>query len=264
VELGIGADAYRWVNRAYFYGVDTGYPWIDVKWAVSADSYIAPLSGESRWITGDQSRARGHRIRSRVDAVMIGANTLRQDDPRLTDRITDRGHQPDALVVTRDPASLPTDCQLFRKRADKTTLIVPRGSAEIPSEIENCGVGLIHSSLRDNRYDWDRLLPRLRKQGYGRILVEGGGFLCGSLVEKGHACEIHGFYSGRMFGSGTESLQFTRPVNEVRQAPTARLLQAEPLGDDVYVHRLHSRFEQLYQAYSTWRTDQKRYGKDTS
>ena len=262
VEVGIGADAYRWVNRAYFYGVKTGYPWLDVKWAVSADGYIAPQSGESRWITGDQSRAAGHRIRSRVDAVMVGANTLRQDNPRLTDRVTDRGHQPDALIVARDPSKLPTDCELFKNRREKTLVIVPRSMETTPTELEKMGVRFIYSTMRNNRYDWETLLPRLRKHGYGRILAEGGGLLCGSLVEAGRACEIHGFYSGRMFGKGTKSLQFTHPAKEVRQAPTARLLQAESLGEDVYVHRLGTTVDDFYQAYSAWFTGQNQYEKE--
>lgn len=239
VRLGVREEDYRWLSRGYFHGQRTGYPWVDVKLALSADGYLATPNRHSQWITGEGSREEGHRLRARVDAVMVGAGTLRDDDPRLTDRVTGSDHQPKAIVVARSSRGIHPDATLLSERAEKTFLIVPPTFDETLLEtLKDRGVTVLVSDLYGDRYDWRQVLPRLRNRDVGRILVEGGATLAGSLVDQSVVRELHLFYSGRLFGNGIPSLQRDRDPLTVDEAPEGDLLEVDRFGQDVYVRRL--------------------------
>ena len=86
VHRGLCGDAARKLNRPYFHWIETGKPWVLLKWAMTLDGKIATVAGESRWITGDAARAHAHGLRRRVDAVLVGTETALRDDPRLNPR----------------------------------------------------------------------------------------------------------------------------------------------------------------------------------
>jgi len=170
---------------------------------------------------------------------MVGAETVRQDDPRLTDRVTRRGHQPRAVVVSRHPGDLPGDARLFTERASSVVLVLPEGRRDhLPSWIEERGVNTCFVPTRRDRIHWPRALEALVEHHLGRLLVEGGGFLAGTLLEAGVVNELHLFSSGRIFGEGVRSVRRELPGDTVEQRPRARLLETRRFGEDVYVRRL--------------------------
>lgn len=230
---------YRWLSRAYFHRQSTGLPWVELKSAVSADGYLATPNRRSQWITGEESRDKGHRLRSRVDAVMVGAGTLRDDNPRLTDRVTDRDGQPKAIVVARSSDGIAPSQTLFDDRSDATILVVPPNFSEsVLEDLRSAGVSVLVSDLYRDRFDWKQVLARLARTGIGRILVEGGAILGGSLLQQNVVNELHWFYSGRIFGNGIPSLKMERDPFSVEEAPVGKLLDIEQFGEDVYVRRI--------------------------
>jgi diaminohydroxyphosphoribosylaminopyrimidine deaminase / 5-amino-6-(5-phosphoribosylamino)uracil reductase len=86
VEVGADGGESRWLNAPYLKLVSDGRPWVIAKWAMTLDGKLAARSGDSRWISGESSRRRVHQLRGRVDAIMVGAGTVRADDPSLTAR----------------------------------------------------------------------------------------------------------------------------------------------------------------------------------
>ncbi|HVK12056.1 MAG TPA: bifunctional diaminohydroxyphosphoribosylaminopyrimidine deaminase/5-amino-6-(5-phosphoribosylamino)uracil reductase RibD, partial [Gemmataceae bacterium] len=86
VEVGTGEAEARRLNAPYLKRLRTGRPWVHAKWAMSLDGKIATRTGQSEWITGEAARARGHELRGRVDAIVIGRGTLLADDPLMTAR----------------------------------------------------------------------------------------------------------------------------------------------------------------------------------
>ena len=101
VEDGLLADEARRLNEAWFHYVNTGRPWVIAKAACSLDGKIATVAGESQWITGEAARAFGHRLRHRVDAILVGIDTVLADDPQLTTRLP-RGRAKDPIRVVLD------------------------------------------------------------------------------------------------------------------------------------------------------------------
>ena len=88
------------INESFIKYITTGRPWVILKSAFSLDGKIATRTGDSRWITGSKARAYAHRLRSKVDAVLVGAETVRVDDPQLTVRPKKKGmHNPARIIV---------------------------------------------------------------------------------------------------------------------------------------------------------------------
>ncbi len=238
VRLPLLRSQYRWLNRAYFYNHYANLPWLEAKLALSVDGYIGTTGHHSKWLSSPESRDYTHRLRSRVDGVMVGAETVRQDDPSLTDRVTGRADQPRAIVISRRPESLSLDSKLFSERAGQTVLVLPPGSSSrLETTLENRGVKLIFAELIDGRFNWKKLLPELLKLNLSRILVEGGGRLVGDLISSGVLNEIHLFYCGRFLGEGIKSTVLREPVKRVFEGPAAGLIDHRRFGDDLYVRR---------------------------
>jgi diaminohydroxyphosphoribosylaminopyrimidine deaminase/5-amino-6-(5-phosphoribosylamino)uracil reductase len=239
VTLGVLERENCWLNRHYFHHQQTGRPYIDLKLALSADGYLATPNRHSQWITGEASREHGHRLRSRADAVMVGGGTVRTDNPTLTDRVTGREDQPKAVVVARSDRGLHPDLTLFSDRADETILVVPPSFSESSAgTLQDNGVTILAADRYNDRFDWRQVLPRLRRQGIGRILVEGGSMLAGSLLEQRLINELHLYYSGRLFGNGIPGFQFESDLLSVKESLEGTLLQVRQFDDDVYVRRL--------------------------
>ena len=100
VDVGLLAAEARRLNEAWFHYVNTGRPWVMAKAACSLDGKIATAGGESQWLTGEAARALGHRLRHRVDAIVVGIGTVLADNPQLTTRLRrGRGRDPIRIVL---------------------------------------------------------------------------------------------------------------------------------------------------------------------
>lgn len=161
VEIGLLEDEALRIDPAYFHHRSTGMPLVTVKWAMTLDGSVAAADGTSRWITGEAARADVHLLRSQVDAVVIGAGTLREDDPMLDVRLEGyEGPQPSPVVLAgREP--LPEYARIWDRDPVVVSagprdipageLIVITGQGELPDPVATCRAladrGLIHLLL---------------------------------------------------------------------------------------------------------------------
>src|ERR1051325_4693638 len=112
VHTGVMADEAARLNEPYIHFMRTGRPFVHLKMAVSLDGKVATATGDSRWITGEESRARVHELRHQYDAIMVGGRTVRADDPLLTDRSGRQRRRPLVRVVIEQYLHLSADSQL--------------------------------------------------------------------------------------------------------------------------------------------------------
>ena len=162
-EVGLLAGDAMAMNRPYIKFITKRIPFVTVKVAQSLDGKIATGTGDSKWISGDDSRSYVHELRRGADAVMVGANTVRRDDPLLLSR--SRGKQPVRVVVS-GRSGIPSGARIFSD-SHKSPVIVVRPAGRFGKKV-----------------DLNRLLTALAKRGITNILVEGGGELIAGLVEK--------------------------------------------------------------------------------
>ncbi|OFX16238.1 MAG: riboflavin biosynthesis protein RibD, partial [Armatimonadetes bacterium RBG_16_58_9] len=117
VRVGVCEREARELNEAYIKHRTTGMPFVILKSAMSLDGKIATRTGDSKWITNELSRAYAHRIRSRVDAILVGGATARIDNPSLTARLGNKVYYPTRVVVTRS-GDLSPDMKLLRQSGE--------------------------------------------------------------------------------------------------------------------------------------------------
>ncbi|MCH7727037.1 MAG: bifunctional diaminohydroxyphosphoribosylaminopyrimidine deaminase/5-amino-6-(5-phosphoribosylamino)uracil reductase RibD [Planctomycetes bacterium] len=242
VDVGLLEQQARALNAPYLNLIETGRPWIIAKWAMTLDGKIATHTGDSKWISGEASRAVAHQIRGRVDAIVVGRGTVDADDPLLTARPP--GSRIATRIVLDSRASLSTDSQLVRTVNEAPVLIVA-GPDLLDTKRQQltdagCDVLVCDAASRGERLV--QLLSELGKRRMTNVLVEGGGQVLGSLLDAGLIDEIHLFLAPKIVGGAAAPSPFAGDgVQSIAQAIQLRDLRIELLDQDVYIRgqRLH-------------------------
>jgi diaminohydroxyphosphoribosylaminopyrimidine deaminase/5-amino-6-(5-phosphoribosylamino)uracil reductase len=191
------------LNRAYVKHVTTGLPLVVLKAGMSLDGKISTAGGESRWITGEVARRYVHRLRSTMDAVMVGTETLLRDDPRLTAR-PPRGKGRDPLrVVVDSKLRLPLTARIFDPRSEAGVVIATTGTADGPKAEKlkaTPGVTLLELDGPDGRVDLPSLMKHLGAMGVTSLMLEGGAEINASMLEAGLVDKVMLFMSNMIIG----------------------------------------------------------------
>ncbi|MCX5891024.1 MAG: bifunctional diaminohydroxyphosphoribosylaminopyrimidine deaminase/5-amino-6-(5-phosphoribosylamino)uracil reductase RibD [Deltaproteobacteria bacterium] len=202
VETGVLSTEARRLNEAWFHWVATGLPWVIAKAACSLDGKIATATGESQWLTGEASRAYGHRLRHRVDAILVGINTALSDDPQLTTRLR-RGRGQDPIRVVLDSRlRLPLTTKLFRLNSPAPTWVACTATA--PKEkiraIKDLGAEVLVFPSESGRVPLKPLLELLGKQQVQSLLVEGGAEVLGGFFDQRLVNQFYFFFAPKILG----------------------------------------------------------------
>ncbi|MDI6850788.1 MAG: bifunctional diaminohydroxyphosphoribosylaminopyrimidine deaminase/5-amino-6-(5-phosphoribosylamino)uracil reductase RibD [bacterium] len=201
VLTGVLEEEGYFLNRFFFHYMKTGFPYVIGKMALSMDGFIADNSGNSKWITGEDSRKYVHKLRGDVDAIMVGKGTIEKDNPSLLPRLIYSPRVPAKVVVARKPFKN-FDYQIFDSEGMVYVLTVKNSEWRVPSDlranIELVEVGVLENGAIDLR----EALVALGKRGIQSILCEGGSFLMGELLKLGLVQELVIFYSNLILGSG--------------------------------------------------------------
>lgn len=213
---GIEEDASRRLNERWVASVASRRPFVTLKSAQSLDGRVAAVDGTSRWITGPDARADGHRIRALADAVLVGSGTVRDDDPRLTAR---DGVTPGATGATGVP-----------------TLRVAMGLTPVPAEAAMRGAGFLHLPTRDVTVALDMLYA----EGVRHLLVEGGPRIAAAFLRAGVVDELVSYVAPVVLGDGAPAFP-DLGIRSLPAAPRWMLDEAggpavERLGADVRLH----------------------------
>lgn len=237
VDTGVCETEARADHAGFLSRVTLGRPMVTLKLACSLDGRIATATGESQWITGPQSRRAVHAMRARHDAVMVGAGTVRADNPTLTVRELGVTHQPVRVVVSRR-LDLPQDSALART-AQAVPLWLCHGADADPATVakwQALGARSLPCAVEGRQVAIDAVLAALGKAGLTRVLCEGGGALAASLLGAGLVDELAVFSAGLVIGAeGTPALA-AMGLDRLGQAPRFRLAGVQPCGGDVLHH----------------------------
>jgi diaminohydroxyphosphoribosylaminopyrimidine deaminase/5-amino-6-(5-phosphoribosylamino)uracil reductase len=184
------------VNRAFICRLKRGRPYVSLKFASSLDGKIASRTGRSKYISGEEARRWVHRERDTHDAIMVGINTVKLDDPELTAREPE-GRTPIKIVVDSG-GRLPDDARIWQQAENGViALTTPRGQARIePRE----GLDLIVTEDEHGMVDLALALERLAQRGINSILLEGGSSLNGSMLDRGLIDRVAGFIAPILVG----------------------------------------------------------------
>jgi len=237
LEVGVLETEARRLNAPYLKLIKTGRPWIIAKWAMSLDGKIATAAGESRWISNQQSRDVIHKLRGRMDAIVVGRETVLRDDPLLTARPP--GPRTALRVVLDTQASLSSESQLVRTAAE-VPVLVAAGKQASPLNLRRLGDAGCEVFQCPGETHIDRLHSLVEELGRRRmtnVLVEGGGRVLGSLLDARQIDEVHLFIAPKLIGGAGAYVPFTgKGIAEIAEVLYIDATEVETLGGDVYVH----------------------------
>jgi diaminohydroxyphosphoribosylaminopyrimidine deaminase/5-amino-6-(5-phosphoribosylamino)uracil reductase len=201
VEAGLLADQATALNEAFNKWITTGIPFVIAKAAISLDGKIATRTGDSKWITSETARRQSHKLRSYVDAIMVGANTIIRDDPQLTVRHGVRGKRPWRVVVD-GRGRCPRFARLFTDAYRQRTIVLTtsHSPAHWRKNLGNLGVQVLVMKGRTARINLRTALRALGKMKITSVLVEGGGDLLGSLFDNLLVDKVALFYAPIVIG----------------------------------------------------------------
>lgn len=223
VIVGVEGDAVEAADPGYFHHRRTGRPLVTLKQATTLDGQLAAADGTSQWITGEEARQDAHRLRSVHDAVLVGAGTVRTDDPRLDVRLEGfDGRQPVPVVVAGS-RPLPPDLRLW----DRDPIVLASEELTVDGmDVVRAGTGGV--------VDLDAALRQLADRGILSVLVEGGagvaaGLWGAGLIDRG----VH--YFGAKVAGGAGRGAFDRVFSTLDEAVEVEITSVTRLGSDLRV-----------------------------
>lgn len=201
VTVGPLAAEARRLNEAYVWWVTTGRPFVTLKIASTLDGKIATAAGDSHWITGPQARSYTHRLRSEVDAVLVGIGTVLIDDPRLTARGSARSRNPHRIIVD-ERLAVPLDARALRRRDDSVTYVATTAAAPAARRrrLEAMGVTVLITASEGRWVDLDDLIRQLGRRGITSVLIEGGAEINASALRAGLVRKVIVMMAPRLLG----------------------------------------------------------------
>jgi diaminohydroxyphosphoribosylaminopyrimidine deaminase / 5-amino-6-(5-phosphoribosylamino)uracil reductase len=207
VKTGILESECRSLNEVFFYYMETGMPYITIKYAQTLDGRIATATGQSKWISSDKSRKFTHRLRAQHDAVLIGIKTVFNDDPELTVRLV-HGRNPLRIIVDSD-LKISQQAKVLQNLSQAKTIIATlkneddlkfkdiasTGAKIITCEADNCG-----------RVDLKKLFKKLAEDEISSILIEGGAQIITSVLKNNLANRLVAVIAPKILGTGIEAV----------------------------------------------------------
>lgn len=227
------------INESYFKFITRGLPFVIAKFAMSLDGKTATKTGDSRWISSEESRRYVHCLRHRVDAIMVGVDTVIADDPQLTARAGKDGgiteKQP-LRVVVDSKGRIPLIARVFQMPGKTVVAVVEDIEPARELALTQAGAEVLRLPSKDGLVDLGELLRVLGERQVISLMVEGGATLFGSLFEQGLVDKLLVFIAPIIIGGGgSKSPIEGKGVEEVAQAMALSGVKLQGIGDDMFI-----------------------------
>ena len=207
VDTGILQEECSRLNEKYFTFHCIGRPFIHLKIAQSLDGRIATAKGKSKWITNENALKIVHRMRAEYDAILVGINTIQQDNPSLNvRRVT--GKNPYRIILD-DHLTIPMNANIFNlKDPDKTIIFTFKPNHDVKfKKLNKMGIQVVSISSNGKKHlDLNIVLAYLTQLKISSVLVEGGGKVFTSFIKNRLFDKISFFIAPMMIGSGIQSI----------------------------------------------------------
>ncbi len=239
VCLGIMESRAKRLNAPFFKLMQKGLPYVTVKWAMSLDGKIAARTGDSRWITSEESRIYVHKIRGQMDGILVGINTVLRDDPLLTCRL-EGGRSPKRIIIDSN-ASLPLNSRLLTTITESEIIVAVRENAQSAQvkRLEQLGCTIIRTGGMYDRVNLQDLFRRLGEMKLTNILVEGGSRIITSMIKGRFTDKVIVFIAPIIVGGeGALSPVLGRGVDKVSDATKVHEIIVKRMSHDIVIEGL--------------------------
>jgi diaminohydroxyphosphoribosylaminopyrimidine deaminase / 5-amino-6-(5-phosphoribosylamino)uracil reductase len=195
VVVGVEAEICDRLNEAFFHRITHQLPFGILKYAMTLDGRIAASTGHSAWVTNPASRQHVHRLRGEVDAIIVGGNTVRTDNPRLTTHeVCDRN----PLRVVLSPSfNLPESCHLWDINLAKTVIFtLENRPSDLQQKLIDKGIEIVALEILSPK----SVMENLTSRGFNSVLWECGGSLAAKAISTGMVQKIIAFIAPKIIG----------------------------------------------------------------
>ena len=252
VEVGLCADEIRELNKVFLKYITTKRPYVIMKTAMTLDGKIAAFTGDSKWVTNEESRKMVHQLRSEMAGVIVGIGTVLADDPMLTCRLEGNYHQPIRIVVDSN-LRIPADSKLVKTAKEYRTIVattVISTEAERNGEISfNCrrfldslrslemtGIELLECQSKDDHVDINDLMTKLGAMGIDSLLLEGGGTLNAAFLEAGCVDEVWAFIAPKIIGGADAKTPVSgKGIDKMSEAINLQDIDIQNINGDILI-----------------------------
>ena len=261
VEVGLCEDEIRELNKVFLKYITTKRPYVIMKTAMTLDGKIAAFTGDSRWVTNDESRKLVHELRSEMAGVIVGIGTVLADDPMLNVRLEGNPHQPIRIVVDSN-LRIPIDSQLVKTAKEYRTIVAytvissdrresrnlqqlneisPFRSASVEMTkkmrtLESLGVEILECQSNKNHVDINDLMSKLGAMGIDSLLLEGGSTLNAAFLEAGCVDEVWAFIAPKIIGGeGAKTPVSGKGIEKMSNAIQLQNIDIQNINDDILI-----------------------------
>lgn len=236
VEYGFLQDELRKQNEVFFKWIEHKKSFIVLKAAMTLDGKIATATGQSKWITNETSRAYGYKLRDIYDGIMVGINTVIEDNPMLTARV-DGGKNPIRIVVDSS-LRIDINANVVQDKSAKT-IVATTDKADkdkiLKLQAQDVDVIVVDKDKND-KVDIEKLLDILGQQNICSILVEGGATLSGSFVAKKLVDKVYFFIAPKIIGGKEAKTPVAGTgILNLQEALALKDIQIEKLEEDILI-----------------------------
>ncbi|HXG19426.1 MAG TPA: bifunctional diaminohydroxyphosphoribosylaminopyrimidine deaminase/5-amino-6-(5-phosphoribosylamino)uracil reductase RibD [Methylomirabilota bacterium] len=236
VTVGVLREQCQRLNEDFVTFIQTGRPMVILKLAASLDGRIATANGDSHWISGALSRRLVHELRNRVDAILVGAETVRLDDPQLTCRIRG-GRDPLRIILDGRLTISPTARVCTQSSAAKTVVVTAEngGADHKRAALEQQGVEVLGFPAKQGRIRLTPLLQELGRRGIKSVMIEGGGQVAAAALQEGVVDKVFFFYGPTLLGGEGRPMIGPLGIDRVAAGLKLHTIELHRLEDDVLV-----------------------------
>lgn len=223
------------LNEDFIKFVTTKRPFVLLKSALTIDGWTATSNGDSKWVTNEKSRRFVHRLRSRVDAIMVGIGTVIADNPSLDTRLLRRRGTNPLRIIVDTHLRTPRNAQVMTLRSGTTLLAVgPQVKTAERDVFEKRGVSLLNCPTKAGKIDLHALMGILGKLNVMSLLVEGGASITGSMLRERLVDKFYVFIAPKILG-GDDGVPMATGLGSQRMDECLRLrnVRMRRFGDDI-------------------------------
>ncbi|MGL5313740.1 MAG: bifunctional diaminohydroxyphosphoribosylaminopyrimidine deaminase/5-amino-6-(5-phosphoribosylamino)uracil reductase RibD [Peptostreptococcaceae bacterium] len=236
VVVGILEDECKNMNEVFIKNITENKPFVTIKSAMSLDGKIATTSGESKWISGEESRKEVHKLRSEVSGIMVGVETVIKDNPELTCRL-ENGKNPIRIIVD-SKLRIPLDSKVVEDVNIAKTIVATTDKADKSklNILKSKGVDVIITDLKDERVDLNSLMTILSKNKVDSILLEGGASLNFSALKEGIVDKVQIYIAPKIIGGREAKTPVGGSgINLLEDAFKLKNLATKNIGEDIFI-----------------------------